>query len=215
MRKTVFLSTVILLLILGLALSVSACGGGTTESSTTVSTAGGSSTTATGESTTTVTGNQTTTSASGGETTTSSSEGETTTTSEEVTTTTEATPTSDTTDHSAELRQQYPSTESFDNSNWATLSAAPASHLGAAVDIKGLAADTKVDPDSRYLTWELTVTGAGSQPMRALCRTNVTIDRSVLSGASAVEVKGLVVGVQDASAGGGPIIYVSSVQKAS
>ncbi len=50
--------------------------------------------------------------------------------------------------------------------------------------------------------------------MKVLCRTNVAIDRTLLSGGGAVEVKGLVVGAQASDAGGGAIIYVESVQKA-
>ncbi len=71
---------------------------------------------------------------------------DTTSTTEVATTsTTEAAPTADTSDHTAELRAHYQSSESFNNSNWATLSAAPASHLGAAVDVKGLPATPSSD----------------------------------------------------------------------
>ena len=200
MRKSVCLWTVILFLVVGMAVAVSACGGSTVaSSSTTLGAAGESSTATTGETTTTVTSEETTTSVS-----------ETGST----TTTTEAAPTTDTADHAAELRAQYPSTESFGNSNWTTLDAAPGSYLGAAVDVKGQPANVTVDPDSRYLTWQLTVSGTGGEQMTALCRTNITVDRSLLSGGSPVEVKGLVVAAQGSDAGGGPIIYVESIQKA-
>jgi hypothetical protein len=201
MRKSVCLWTLILFLAVGMAVAVSACGGSTAaSSSTTLGSTSESSTAATGETTTTVTSEQTTTSVS--------APGDTTTT------TTEAAQTTDTADHAAEVRAQYPSTESFDNSNWTTLNAAPGSHLGAAVDVKGQPAKATVDPDSKYLTWQLTVSGTGGEQMTALCRTNVTVDRSLLSGGSPVEVKGLVVAAQGSDAGGGPIIYVESVQKA-
>ena len=213
MRRTVCLSTMILFLMVSMAVAVLACGGSTgASSSTTLSTASESTTTTAGETTTTVTGSETTTSVSETGDTTSSSD--TTTTSEAETTTTEAAPTTDTADHAAEVRAQYPSAESFDNSNWATVNAAPGSHLGAAVDVKGQPTNVTVDPGSRYLTWQLTVSGTGGQQTTTLCRTNVTVDRSLLSGGSAVEVKGLVVGAQGSDAGGGPIIYVESVQKA-
>jgi len=222
MRKRVCLWTVIVLLVVGLAVVVAACGGNSAgNSSTTLGSAGVSSTAAgettttaaSGGTTTTAAGGGTTTTAAGGGTTTTSAGGSTTTTEEETTTT--VAQTTDTADHSAELRSFYPSTESFNNSNWATLNAAPASHLGAAVDVTGQPSNVAVDPDSRYLTWTLTVTGTGGEQMTALCRTNVTIDRSLLTAGTPVEVKGLVVGVQAADAGGGPIIYAESVQKAS
>ncbi len=206
MRKFVVLSALGLLLIAVLAAAVVACGGGSsTSSSTTTSLA--ASTTTVGETTTVVGGTDTTVA---GETTTTVA-GETTTTVGE-TTTTEAARTTDTADHSADFKAQYPSTESFDNTTWATLAANPSSHLGAAVDVKGTSTSVTVDPDSKYLTWNFTVTGASGA---ALCRTNLNVDRTLLSGGGTVEVKGIVVGAQAADAGGGPIIYVQSVQTAS
>ncbi len=109
----------------------------------------------------TTNGNVTTTSIAGTRDTPTSDT--TSTTEVATTTTTEAAPTADTSDHTA-AKSHYQSTESFDNSNWATLAADPASHLGAAIDVKGLPAEVTVDPDSKYLTWQLTVTGsAGGQ----------------------------------------------------
>jgi hypothetical protein len=143
MRRSIGLWTVILFLIVGMAVAISACGGGTSAgSSTTLGSTSTSSTTAASETTTTVPSE-----------TTSTSQAETTTTSEAATTTTEPAQTADSTDHAPDLRKAYPSTESFDNSTWATLNAAPANHIGAAVDVKGQAANVHVDPDSRYLNW--------------------------------------------------------------
>jgi uncharacterized cupredoxin-like copper-binding protein len=204
MRKTILLSAALVLLVAGLGVAVVACGSSTaTSSSTTLGTA--TSVTAAGETTTSAT--------AAGDTTTMAA-GDTTSTTAEVTTTTEAAQTTDTVDHAADIKAQYPSTESFDISTWATVNAAPASHLGAAADITGQPSKVTVDPDSKYLTWTLTITGTTGQSMTVLCRTNVTIDRTLLSGGGAVEVKGLVVGSQAADAGSGAIIYVESVQKA-
>jgi hypothetical protein len=198
MRKNACLLTLFLLLMVGLAAAIFACGGSSSASSSTTAT----------------TVSETTTSAAATQDTTSSTEAGTTTTAASDTTTTELAPTTDTADHAADFRAQYPSTESFDNTTWATLSAAAASHLGATVDVKGQPSKLAVDQDSLYLTWELTVTGASGQQATVLCRTNVTVDRTLLTGSSAVEVKGIVVDAQAADAGGGPIIYVESVQKA-
>jgi hypothetical protein len=213
MRKSssrLCLSAIVVILIVAVALiSTLACGSGGsgTSSSTTVgSSAETTTTTAAGDETTTTTAGD----ASGG-TTTSVDETASATSSTEETTTTEAALTSDTADHAADLRAQYPSTESFTNSNWATLAGAPASHLGAAVDIIGQPSGDTVDPDSKYLTWQLSVESSAA---KTLCRTNVGVDRSLLSGGGWVEVHGIVVGAQDSDAGGGPIIYVESIQKA-
>jgi hypothetical protein len=219
MRKsslTFCLSTIVVVLIVAVVLvSASACGsgsGGAAASSTTLGSSAETSTTATaGEDQTTTTAVDQT----GGETTTSVDEtGSTTSSTEADTTTTEAALTTDTADHAAEFRAQYPSTESFTNSSLATLDAAPASHLGAAVDVIGQPSGDKVDPDSKYLTWQLSIPAAAGTPVKALCRTNVGVDRSLLSGNGWVEVRGIVVGAQGSDAGGGPIIYVESVQKA-
>jgi hypothetical protein len=160
MRKhssTLCLSAIAAILIVAVALiSTLACGNG--GSGTSSSTAIGSS--AETATTTTIAGDETTTTAAGvasGETTTSVDATASTTSSTEVTTTTEAALTTDTSDHAADFRAQYPSTESFTNSNWATVAGAPASHLGAAVDIIGQPSGDTVDPDSRYLTWQLSV----------------------------------------------------------
>ena len=210
MRKSslkLLLLAITVVLIAAVALVSAACGGGSGVSSTTVSSAADTTTAAaTGDTTTTVagtTGGETTTSVDAGASTTSSSEAE--------TTTTEAALTTDKTDHSADFRAQYPSTESFSSANWATLAAAPASHLGASVDIIGQASGDIVDPDSKYLTWQLAVPASTA---KALCRTNIAVDRSLLPGGGWVEVRGIVVGAQSADAGGGPIIYVQSIQKA-
>ena len=210
MRKFVVLSAVGLLLIAVLAATVVACGGGSSTSSSTTASLAGSTTTASGETTTTAAAGETTTTVAGATATTVA--GDTTTTVAEETTTTEAARTTDTADHSADFKAQYPSTESFDNTTWATLAANPASHLGAAVDIKGTAASVTVDPDSKYLTWKFTVTGTSGT---VVCRTNLNVDRTLLAGGGTVEVKGIVVGAQAADAGGGPIIYVQGVQTAS
>jgi hypothetical protein len=200
-----YLPTIVVVVIAAVVLvSVSACGGGssaTTSSSTTIGV---------GQTTTTTAIDQT----SGATTTSVADTGSTTSSTDAATTTTEAAPTTDTADHSADFRAQYPSTESFTDSNWATLNAAPASHLGAAVDITGQPSGVTVDPDSKYLTWQLSISVAGGAPMQALCRTNIGVDRSLLSGSGSVEVRGMVVGVQGAGTSGGPIIYVQSIQKA-
>jgi hypothetical protein len=214
MRKSsskLWLSTIVVILMVAIALiSTLACGNGNGGTSTsTVGSSESSATTTVGQDLTTTT---TSASQTGGETTTSVDQGASTTSSTEVaTTTTEAAPTTDTADHAAEFRTQYPSTESFTNSNWATLAAAPASHLGAAIDLVGQPSGATVDPDSKYLTWQLSVTAAGA---KVLCRTNVGVDRNLLSANSWVEVRGIVVGAQGSDAGGGPIIYVESIQKA-
>jgi hypothetical protein len=200
--KLLLSAIVVVLIVAAISITAVACGG-STASTTTVSSAAETTTTAgAGETTTTAVGD-TTTSVDAGASTTSSSEAE--------TTTTEAALTTDTADHSADFRAQYPSTESFTSTNWATLAAAPASHLGAAVDIVGQASGDTVNPDSKYLTWQLAVPATSA---KALCRTNIGVDRSLLSGGGWVEVRGIVVGAQSADAGGGPIIYVQSILKA-
>jgi hypothetical protein len=217
MRRTIFLSTVSVLLLVAMAVALVACGGGTTTSSSTPATTASETTTAAGATTTasggtaTTTAGETTTTATGSTTATSAGG---TTTSSEATTTTEAARTTDTSDHSAEFRAQYPSTESFNNSTWATLNSNPSSHLGAAADVTGVPSKVTVDPDSLYLTWQLTISSTTGTSMTALCRTNVNVDRTLLSAGGTVEVKGLVVGAQAATAGGGPIIYVQTVTKA-
>ncbi len=219
MRKSVYLVAAAVLSAAVLAAAVAACGGDSTAGATTTLETGGTTTAVPG---TTTTGAETTTSAvdesstspsDAGDTTTSVAE-DTTSTSEETTTTTEAARTTDTADHAADFRAQYPSSESFTNSTWMIVDAAPGSHLGAAVDVTGQPTNVTVDPDSRYLTWELTIAGPGGEQMKALCRTNVDIDRSLLSGGSTVEVRGIIVGAQSSDAGGGAIIYVESLQKA-
>jgi hypothetical protein len=208
--KLCFLAIVVILIVAVALISTLACGSG--DSGTSSSTTIGSSAETT---TTTVAGDETTTTVAGnagGETTTSVDETVSTTSStEETTTTTEAALTTDTADHTADFRAQYPSTESFTDSTWATLAGAPASHIGAAVDVMGQPSGDTVDPDSKYLTWQLSVPSAAA---KTLCRTNVGVDRSLLSGGGWVEVRGIVVGAQDSDAGGGPIIYVQSIQKA-
>jgi hypothetical protein len=204
MRKIIVISAVGLLLIAVLAATLVACGGGSSTTSSTVGLLPGSGTTAPAETTTTAATGETTTTVAG----------ETTTSSEE-TTTTEAARTTDTADHANDFKSHYPSSESFNDSTWASLASSPASHLGAAVDVKGTAGNVTVDPDSRYLTWELTVTDAAGAQTKALCRTNLNVDRTLLTAGGAVEVKGIVVGAQDFNAGGGPIIYVESITKAS
>ena len=209
MRKFVAVSALGLLLMAVLAATVVACGGASSTSSSTTASLAGSTTTASGETTTTAAAGETTTTVAGETTTTVAGE---TTTSVEETTTTEAARTTDTTDHTNDFKAQYPSSESFNNSTWAALASNPSTHLGAAVDVTGTAASVTVDPDSKYLVWNFTVSGATGT---ALCRTNLNVDRTLLSGGGMVEVKGIVVGAQASDAGGGPIIYVSSVQKAS
>ena len=207
MRKSslkLFLSAIVLVLVVAVAvIPALACGSGTSASSTTVSSAA--------DTTTTVGAGDTTTTAAGDTTTSVDPNASTTTTAVVETTTTEAALTADTADHSADFKAQYPSTESFTSANWATLAGAPASHLGAAVDIIGQASGDTVNPDSKYLTWQLAVPTVSAN---ALCRTNIGVDRSLLSGGGWVEVRGIVVGAQDSAAGGGPIIYVQSIQKA-
>lgn len=129
--------------------------------------------------------------------------------------TTTVTATSDTANHAADYRAQHPSTESFTNSNWATLDHAPASHLGAAVDVIGrLTGEPTIDPDTRYLTWHLSIPAAGGTELQALCRTNVNLDRNLLSAGGWVEVRGVAVGAQAADASSGAAIYVETVQAA-
>ena len=180
--------------------------GSVTETSTTATT------TAAGSSTTT------TTAAAGSSTTgttTSAGSSTTTTTAPAVSSTTTVTATSDTVDHAADYRAQHPSTESFTNSNWATLDQAPASHLGAAVDVIGrLTGGSTIDPDTRYLTWHLSIPAAGCTELQALCRTNVNLDRNLLSTGSWVEVRGIAVGAQASGASSGAAIYVETVQSA-
>jgi hypothetical protein len=123
-----------------------------------------------------------------------------------------ATATVDTADHAAEYRSQYPSTESFTNSNWATLDQAPGSHLGATVDVIGRpTGEVTINPSTGYLTWLLSVPAAGGKEMRVLCRTNVNVDRNLLSGGGWVEVRGIAVGTQAAGASTGAIAYVETV----
>jgi hypothetical protein len=195
MRKTAYLSTLTILLIFSLAALVAACGGTSGTSSTTVTTAAQSPTTSTGETTTTA----------GGETTTSVTE---------TPTTTEAARTTDTANHASDIKAAYPSTESFNNSTWATVESDPGAHLGAAADLKGTASNVSVDPDSRYLNWDLTLTGTTNAGTQVLCRTNIPVDRSLLSAGGPVEVKGIVVGHGAFGGTGGAIIYVETVQAA-
>ena len=170
---------------------------------TTSSESGTTATTATAESSTTET-----TTASGSSTTT-------TTTGTPASSTTTVTATSDTADHAAEYRAQHPSTESFTNSNWATLDQAPASHLGAAVDVVGrLSGVPAIDPGTGYLTWHLSIPAAGGAELQALCRTNVNLDRNLLSTGGWVEVRGIAVGAQTSGASGGVAVYVETVQSA-
>jgi hypothetical protein len=130
--------------------------------------------------------------------------------------TTTATATIDTADHAADYRAQYPSTESFTNSNWATLDQAPASHLGAAVDVIGRVADAPtINSNTGYVTWNLSIPAAGGKETPALCRTNVNLDRTLLSAGGWVEVRGIAVGAQAAGASSGAAIYVETVTKAS
>ena len=148
-------------------------------------------------------------------TTTAAGSSTTTTTAPAVSSTTTVTATSDTVDHAADYRAQHPSTESFTNSNWATLDQAPASHLGAAVDVIGrLTGGSTIDPDTRYLTWHLSIPAAGGTELQALCRTNVNLDRNLLSTGGWVEVRGIAVGAQASGASSGAAIYVETVQSA-
>ena len=127
--------------------------------------------------------------------------------------TTVATATKDTADHAGDYRTQHPSTESFTNSNWATLDQAPGSHLGAAVDVTGqVTGNPTIDPDTGYLTWNLTIPAAGGAQLQALCRTNVNLDRTILSAGSWVEVSGIAVGTQATTGTGGTTLYVETVK---
>ena len=145
---------------------------------------------------------------------TTESEGATTeTTAPAESSTTVATATKDTADHAADYRTQHPSTESFTNSNWATLDQAPGSHLGAAVDVTGqVTGNPTIDPDTGYLTWNLTIPAAGGAQLQALCRTNVNLDRTILSAGSWVEVSGIAVGTQATTGTGGTTLYVETVK---
>lgn len=200
------LSAVIVLLIVAVALVATLGNSGESSvanaSSTTLGSVAETSTTATttaAESSTTAT-----TTASGSSTT--------TTTGAPQSSTTTATATSDTADHAADYRAQHPSTESFTNSNWATLDQAPASHLGAAVDVIGrLTGGPTIDSDTGYLTWHLSIPAAGGTELQALCRTNVNLDRNLLSAGGWVEVRGVAVGAQAADASNGAAIYVETV----
>jgi hypothetical protein len=127
--------------------------------------------------------------------------------------TTVASATKDTADHAADYRAQHPSTESFTNSNWTTLDQAPGSHLGAAVDVTGqVTGNPTIDPDSGYLTWNLTIPAAGGAQLQALCRTNVNLDQTILSSGSWVEVSGIAVGTQATTGTGGTTVYVETVK---
>jgi hypothetical protein len=129
--------------------------------------------------------------------------------------TTVAIPTADTADHAADIRAQYPSTELFTNSNWATLDQAPASHLGAAVDVIGqITGDSAIDANTGYLTWHLSIPAAGGNELQVLCRTNVNLDRSLLSAGGWVEVRGVAVGAQPPAGTTGAAVYVETVQPA-
>lgn len=213
------LSAVILLLVVAVALvaTLGNSGGSSvaSASSTTLGSVAETSTTATttaAESSTTAT---TTAAGSGTTGTTTASGSSTTTTAGAPVSTTTVTATSDTANHAADYRAQHPSTESFTNSNWATLDHAPASHLGAAVDVIGrLTGEPTIDPDTRYLTWHLSIPAAGGTELQALCRTNVNLDRNLLSAGGWVEVRGVAVGAQAADASSGAAIYVETVQAA-
>jgi len=147
------------------------------------------------------------------ETTNSGESGTTETTAPAESSTTVATATKDTADHAADYRTQHPSTESFTNSNWATLDQAPGSHLGAAADVTGqVTGSPTIDPDSGYLTWNLTIPAAGGAQLQALCRTNVNLDQTILSSGSWVEVSGIAVGTQATTGTGGTTVYVETVK---
>jgi hypothetical protein len=214
------LSAVIVLLIVAVAL-VATLGnnkGGAvaSASSTTLGSVAETSTTATttaAASSTTVT--TATAESSTTETTTASGSSTTTTTGAPASSTTTVTATSDTADHAADYRAQHPSTESFTNSNWATLNQAPDSHLGAAVDVIGrLSGGPTIDSDTGYLTWHLSIPAAGGTELQALCRTNVNLDRNLLSTGGWVEVRGIAVGAQTSGASGGVAVYVETVKSA-
>ena len=214
------LSAVVVLLIVAVVLvaTLGRSGGSpvVSASSTTLAPAAETSTTAT--TTAAASSTTTTTSATASSTTaTTSATGSTTTatTSAAGSSTTTATATSDTADHAADYRAQHPSTESFANSNWATLDQAPASHLGAAVDIIGrLTGGPTIDSNTGYLTWPLSIPAAGGTELQALCRTNVNLDRSLLSAGGWVEVRGIAVGAEASGASSGAAIYVETVQSA-
>ena len=211
------LSAVIVLLVVAVALvaTLGNSGGSSVAnaSSTTLGSVAETSTTATTTASTTATTTESESSTTG--TTTAAGSSTTTTTAAPVSSTTTVTVTSDTTDHAADYRAQHPSTESFTNSNWATLDQAPASHLGAAVDVIGqLTGAPTVDPDTRYLTWHLSIPVAGGTELQALCRTNVSLDQNLLSAGAWVEVRGIAVGAQASSASSGAAIYVESIQSA-
>ncbi len=211
------LSAVIVLLIVAVALVATLGNSGESSvanaSSTTLGSVAETSTTATttaAESSTTATTTAAGSSTTG--TTTASGSSTTTTTGAPQSSTTTATATSDTADHAADYRAQHPSTESFTNSNWATLDQAPASHLGAAVDVIGrLTGGPTIDSDTGYLTWHLSIPAAGGTELQALCRTNVNLDRNLLSAGGWVEVRGVAVGAQAADASNGAAIYVETV----
>jgi uncharacterized protein (DUF736 family) len=156
----------------------------------------------------------TTTSAAGaGTTTTAAGTAGTTTTVTAAESTTTVTATSDTADHAPDYRAQHPSTELFTNANWATLDVAPGSYLGAAVDVVGQPANVAIDPGTGYLTWHLSIPSATGSQMQALCRTNVNVNRNLLSGGGWVEVRGVAVG--PAPAGSiGAVIYVETISPA-
>ena len=50
--------------------------------------------------------------------------------------------------------------------------------------------------------------------MQALCRTNINVDRNLLSGGGWVEVRGVAVGAQAAGASSGATVYVETVTQA-
>jgi hypothetical protein len=163
------------------------------------------------------TGTTTTTAAAASSTTgatTAATSSTTGTTAAAASSTTVATATADTADHAADFRAQYPSTESFTNSNWATLDQAPGSHLGAAVDVIGqVTGNSAIDPNTGYLTWHLSVPAAGGKELQVLCRTNVSLDRNMLSAGGWVEVRGIAVGAATAGSSGATI-YVETAKSA-
>ena len=71
-----------------------------------------------------------------------------------------------------------------------------------------------VDPDTRYLAWHLSIPVAGGTELQALCRTNVILDRNLLSAGAWVEVRGVAVGAQASDASNGAAVYVETVQAA-
>ena len=213
------LSAVIILLIVAVALvaTLGNSGGSSVAnaSSTTLGSVAETSTTATTTAPSSTTATTTASESSTTGTTTAAGSSTTTTTAAPASSTTTVTVTSDTADHAADYRAQYPSTESFTNSNWATLDQAPASHLGAAVDVIGqLTGAPTIDPDTGYLTWHLSIPVAGGTELQALCRTNVSLDRNLLSTGAWVEVRGIAVGPQASSSSSGAAIYVETVQAA-